>query len=186
MSMTLLLWKAPVTDDPDVVERLVEPYYEHSDDSAFESSPDLAAFASELRARYPEPGGPWADGLNESDRILMLSIRWGAENSFIDAIVELAEKHELVLYDPQGGPDITLPGVEDTPAEPDRPHSVVDYLKFVGMGMLAAGVFWLGWTIDVPVLNWILMIVGGFFVLVIVFLLVILRAGPKEDEVKRS
>jgi hypothetical protein len=49
------------------------------------------------------------------------------------------------------------------------------------MGIVAAGVFWIGWRIDVPVLDWILMIVGGFFVTVIVFLLWILTFEPKRE-----
>lgn len=186
--MTLILWKAPVTDDLDEVERLVEPYYKEGNDRAFEPSLDLASFTNELLQRYPSPvadepyDGPWADGLEGTDRVLFLSIRWKAENSFIDAIVKLANKHELVLYDPQG-PDITLPG-DPVAAEPVPPPRVRDHLAFVGMALVAAAVFWLGWTIDVPVLRWVLMIVAGFFLSVIVFLLWILLFGAKEDETR--
>jgi len=42
-------------------------------------------------------------------------------------------------------------------------------------------VFWLGWRIDVPVLEWVLMISGGFVVTVVVFLLGIFMFGPKEE-----
>ena len=41
--------------------------------------------------------------------------------------------------------------------------------------------FWLGWWIDVPVLEWVLMIGGGFGVAVVVFLLSILLFGAKEE-----
>ena len=41
--------------------------------------------------------------------------------------------------------------------------------------------FWLGWWIDVPVLGWILMIVGGFVVSVVVFLLYILLSERKHE-----
>ena len=94
-------------------------------------------------------------------------------------LVELTRAHELVLYDPQG-PDIHLPGdpVESGPIPPPR---LADHLTFVLMGLAAAGVFWLGWWIDVPVLDWILMIIGGFFLSVIVFLLRILMSGPKDE-----
>ena len=49
------------------------------------------------------------------------------------------------------------------------------------MELAAAGVFLLGWRIDVPVLDWILMITGGFFFSVVVFLLGILLFGPKDE-----
>ncbi len=56
----------------------------------------------------------------------------------------------------------------------------MDYFKFLLIGLAAAGVFWLGWRIDVPVLNWPLTIIG-FFVTVVVFLLGILLLGPKGE-----
>lgn len=60
MSMTLILWKAPVVDDPDEAKKLLEPWYETEDDSAFEPSPDIAKVANELRRLYP-----WRDLTNE-------------------------------------------------------------------------------------------------------------------------
>jgi hypothetical protein len=43
MSETLILWKAPVVDDPDEAARLLAPYYDDGDESAFEPSPDVTA-----------------------------------------------------------------------------------------------------------------------------------------------
>src|SRR5215208_4287955 len=95
MGMNLILWKAPVVDDPDEAARLLEPYYKNGDDSA---------------RRFPEGiEGPWGGPTaGKVDRVLFLSMPWGVSDTIIDAIAELARKHELVLYDPQG-PDITLP-----------------------------------------------------------------------------
>ena len=168
--MTLILWKAPVVDDPDEAKELLKPYYDHEDDSAFEPSAHLAEVANELLRRFPDPeNGPWADfPPDQTDRLLLLHIRWGADKAIIDAIVELAREHELVLYDPQG-PDLTLPG-DPVESGPIPPVGLVDYLKVGLMGLAAAGVFWLGWWIDVPVLHWVLMIIGGFFLTVIAFL----------------
>jgi hypothetical protein len=181
MSMTLVLWKAPVVADSDEAERLLQAYYDRSDDSAFEPSPAIATVSNELLRRFPESDdGPWADMPPEqTDRVLLLSIRWGAGNAVIDAIVELAREHGLVLYDPQG-PDVTLP---DDPVDvgPAPPPTLLDHLKIVGIGLAAAGVFWVGWRIDVPVLNWLLMVGGGFLVAVVIFLLWILLFGPKEE-----
>jgi hypothetical protein len=182
MSMTLILWKWPVVVDADEAKELLEPYYDHGDESAFEPSADLAKVADELLRRFPDLNeGPWADGLppEATDRLLVIDIRWGADNAIIDAIVELAREHDLVLYDPQG-PDVHPPAdpVEPTPIPPTR---FVDFLKIPLIGIAAAGVFWIGWKIDVPVLDWVLMIVGGFFVSVILFLLWIFMFGPRED-----
>src|SRR5215208_5609886 len=110
MGMNLILWKAPVVDDPDEAARLLEPYYKNGDDSAFEPSADVTAVSDELARRFPEGiEGPWGDPTaGKVDRVLFLSMPWGVSDTIIDAIAELARKHELVLYDPQG-PDITLP-----------------------------------------------------------------------------
>jgi len=180
MSMTLILWKAPVVDDSDEAEALLKPFYDNGDESAFESSADIAKVSRELLRRFPDSGdGPWADGPPyEAERVLLLTIRWGADDAVIDAITELAREHELVLYDPQG-PDVHLP---DEPVDiiPVPAPTLADRLKIVLMGVVAAGVFWLGWRIDVPVLNWILMIVGGFFFSVVVFLWVVTTVAPKD------
>jgi len=53
MSMTLILWKAPVVDDEDEAQALLEPWYETGDDSAFEPSEDLAAVHDLLLRDFP-------------------------------------------------------------------------------------------------------------------------------------
>ena len=183
MSMTLILWKAPVVDDPDEAKALFEPYNEREDDSAFEPSEDIATVARELLRRFPyADDAPWADFPPEqTDRLLLLSIRWGADNAILDAVVELAREYDLVLYDPQG-PDVGIPGDPiTTPDEPKLATRVLGYIKILSIGLASAGVFWLGWRIEVPVLNWILMIIGGFVVSAVLFLFGILLFGPKTD-----
>ena len=180
MTYDYLLWKAPLVTDADEAKRLVEPYWQRADESAFEPSPDVTAVAAELLRRFPHSEtGPWGESIPDqgNDRVLHLNIRNSADEAVLDAMVELAREHGLILYDPQG-PDVTLPTdpVDTGPAPPPR---LIDYLKIVLMGVAAGTVFWLGWSIEVPVLNWILMIVGGFFLSVIVFLLWILIFPPK-------
>ena len=186
--MTLYLWKGPVTEDPDEAKRLIERWDERGDDSAFEASPEIAKVADELIRRFPDAEhGPWADDLPAAtDRIIYMTIRWGADNAVLDAIAELAYAHGLVLYDPQG-PNVGL-ATDPSMTVPDEPIRAGDYLTFVAMLVAAVGVFWLGWWIEVPVLNWILMIVGGFFVSVTLFLIAAMIFGPKADgdEPRRS
>ena len=118
MSMTLILWKAPVIEDPDEAKSLLEPWYERGDDSAFTPSEDVAAVRERLRARYPDDPSPenhpddscpWSDlPIQDNDRLLVLDIRWSAQHQVFADITALARIHGLVLYDPQG-PDIILP-----------------------------------------------------------------------------
>jgi len=180
--MTLVLWKAPLLDHPDEAARLLEPYHERGDDSAFAPSPDIANVSNALRRRFPDvKRGPWADDLppKEVDRVLLLTIRWSADAAVLNTIVELAREHNLVVYDPQG-PGFYLPYPVVTgpvPGPTPRP-SVGDHLKVIVIGIAAAGVFLLGWWTEVPVLNWILMIVGGSLLTVILFLLGIFIFRP--------
>ncbi len=105
MSMDLFVWKAPVTDDPDEAAKLVGRYYDEDDRSVVEPSADIAAFAEALRSCYsdePTDFGdddcPWASlPFDQTDRLIALNIRWSADNSVLDAIVELAREHRLVV-----------------------------------------------------------------------------------------
>ena len=53
MSMTLLLWKAPIVREADEAEALLKPYYQTEDESVFEASPDIVAAGEELTRLYP-------------------------------------------------------------------------------------------------------------------------------------
>ena len=183
--MTLVLWKAPVVDDPGEAKALLQPYYENEDDSAFEPSDDIARVRAELLRRFPDdPSGeseatsPWADGPEGTDRLLLLSIRWGADDAVLDATLALAREHGLVLYDPQG-PHVQLPS-DPLPEEMPVRIGFADYAKTILFVLAGVGMFAAGWWLPVPVLNWLLMIAGGFLTIVAVFLLVVLVFGPKE------
>ena len=182
MSMTLLLWKAPVVRESDEAEELLKPFYNGGDESGFEPSDDLTVVSKKLLERFPDTDdGPWSDWPPyDSNRILMLGIKWGADNAVIDAIEELAKKHELVLYDPQG-PDVHLHDDPDEPAGPVEELSTRDVLKMFPMALIAAGIFFLGWWIDVPVLRWVLMIGGAFLFSVVIFLFWVLLFDSKKD-----
>jgi hypothetical protein len=187
---TLYLWKAPVVDDPDEAERLMKAYNEREDDSAFQPSAAVATVSDELLRRFPDrfpdaKDGPWEAAPYPTDRLLAVTVWNGADNAdaVLDAIFALAREHELVLYDPQG-PDVTLPG--DPLPGPTPPLSLFDRFKMVLMGLAVglagAGVFWLGWRIEVPVLEWVLMFVGGFGFSLGVFLIGIFVSAPASED----
>ena len=176
---TVALWKAPVVREPDEAEALLRPYGVGGDDSAFEPSADVAAVANELVRRFPdsesEEEGPWESPPYQTDRVLYVTIGGVDDERFktvTDAIFALAREHGLIVYDLEG-PSVHLP--DDPLPEPDQPPTLIDNIKFAaffgGVGLVGAGVFWVGWRIDVPVLDWLLMIVGGFFALMPVVLL---------------
>jgi hypothetical protein len=165
MSMTLILWKAPVTDDPDQAKRLLEPWYDREDDSAFEPSDDLDVMLERLLDRWPfdpETGSkPWADGPENTGRLLDLSISWGGDGRILADIAALARIHELVLYDPQG-PDIILPTdpIEELTEFPG--FKLVDWAKIGAMVAGLSTVTYGAWLIP-HWIRWPAVLVTGFF-----------------------
>jgi hypothetical protein len=184
MSMTLILWKAPVVDDPDEAKRLLQPWYDHEDDSAFASSEDLGIMLERLLAQWPfDPGtgsDPWADGPENTGRLLDLSISWGGDGRILADITALAKIHGLVLYDPQG-PDIFLP---DTPIEELTGFpgfKLIDWLKIGAMVAALTGVTYAAWLIP-HWLKWPAVVVAGFFALAAWFVLVAMMFGRRIME----
>lgn len=196
MSMTLILWKAPVVDDPDEAKALLERWYDHDDDSLFEPSDDIARVAGELRSRWaddyesdPPDDCPWADmPFEQSDRLLAIHIRWGADDAAIAAIVALARKYELVLYDPQG-PDVFLPTdpIEELTQIP--PFKAIDWLKIAAMVIGLGALTYAAWLIPIGWLRWPAVAVGAFFTAAALFVLGTMMFGRQSggsDQSSRS
>ncbi|HEY0115111.1 MAG TPA: hypothetical protein VGB54_05270 [Allosphingosinicella sp.] len=173
MSMTLILWKGPLVREAKEAEKLLKPFYDREDESAFESNEAIRLVWNELLSRYPDDGSverpeddpsPWADfPPYVSDRLLVLDIRWSADPAALDDIQRLARAHELVLYDPQG-PDVHLPTDPEEPPEVHEKLGFGAYAMAIGVTLLGLAVLVAGWMLPVPVINWLL-IVAGLFIL---------------------
>ena len=196
MSMTLMLWKAPVVADADEARALTADWYENEDDSAFEPSDDIAKAADELRRRWPyrfltndetvarmseeeraqyspealkeirgvdEPeGSPWADlPFWQSERLLVLDIRWSADDEVAAVITALARTCGLVLYDPQG-PDVFLPTDPIEDLIEDK-ATAKDWLGIIAMSAFLCGLAYAAWLIPIWWVKWPAVVVAGFF-----------------------
>jgi len=214
MSMTLILWKAPVVREPAEAEALLKPFYDFEDDSAFEASPDIAIVADELRRLYPyrllsneesvaampeerrrlyseealseirgvEGGEPWADlPFYQTDRLLVVDVRWGADDAVIAAIVALARKFDLVLFDPQG-PDVFLATdpIDELTEFPG--FKAVDWLKIAGMVALLSGLTYGAWLMPIGWVRWPLVVVAGFIAAAAWFVLFLMIFGRRIIE----
>jgi hypothetical protein len=138
----------------------------------------LRLFPHDASHDTAETASPWLDfPPRETNRLLLLNIHSGAEDDVLNEALDLANEHALVLYDPQG-PNVYLP----FRLQPeDQGFDFVGYAKILLFGLGSVALFVAGWWLPVPVLNWLLMFVGGFLTSVVVFLLVILAGGAKED-----
>lgn len=98
-----------------------------------------------------------------------MNLQWRVSDDMLDAIVELAEKHELVLYDPQG-PTVYVPGETDT--EPIRRDPLV--LRQALIGLLIGAVLVVGGlVVPIPIFDWIAIGIGAFVVLMALYSVVV-------------
>jgi hypothetical protein len=164
--MDLYVWKAPVVTDEGVAQQLIT----REDEGIFEPSADLERFYAELLELFPPPEAfteqeleddpiPWADSPYGSERLVCLSIRWSAEDEDLDTIVELARRHDLVLYDPQG-PSFHSP-VDENEDVPDA-AGAGEYVRGALLAVFGVLFAFLAWKASIPVLSWMLVFVGGF------------------------
>jgi len=79
--------------------------------------------------------------------------------------VALAQKRDLVLYDPQGPTFHSPAGLLVEPVRRD-PAVLRQALKalFVGVALVVGG-----WVLPIPVLDWIAIVIGAFVVLMALY-----------------
>jgi hypothetical protein len=179
MSFDLIVWKEPAVTTEEEAGSLVHRFHESGDPSVFHASEEVLHFYDELLQRCPAlesfddddsraAGSPWSVTPPRSDRVIELNIRWRAPDAMVDTMVELARKHQLVMYDPQG-PSLHSPVADDEP--PDIAGQVKQALIAGALGLLLIVA---GTLIPIRVLGWPIIGVGGFLVLMTVYTLVVL------------
>lgn len=183
MSMTLILWKAPWVDNPDDAADLFKNWCDSGDESEFEPSEDIARAADMLRSRWPDtydgdpPANcPWSDmPFEQSDRLLAIHLRWGADDAAIAAIYVIAKQLGLYLYDPQG-PDVFLP-TDPIESEPVPPPTAWEWFKGIAIAAFLCGLTWAAWQIPLWWLKWPAVIVSGFLAAAGIFVVGCMIAG---------
>ena len=167
MSMDLYLWKAPVIEDADEARTLLDRFYDRNEEGVFAPSEDVARALARIRERYSDaPGvtdGPWSSWpIEDSDRLIALNIRWSVDGEVLDAIVDIAREHDLVIYDPQG-PDVYRARDATEPA-PDEKPTAKDFLAVMSLFLPIAGATLAAWWfIPWGWLRWPLVAIGLFF-----------------------
>lgn len=167
--MDLYVWKGPVASSEDEANDLLV-----GDPDLFEPSDDVVRFYDELLARYPALESfcedeidtaetYWSVTPERSDRLIGMNLRWRVSDQMLNAIVELARKHELVLYDPQ-----VPPRARRVADRADPPDPLV--LRQALIGLLIGAVLVVGgWVVPIPVLDWIAIVIGAFLVLMALY-----------------
>ena len=110
-----------------------------------------------------EGGEPWSEfPFYQSDRLLIVSIRWKAGDGVIEDIMRLAEEHRLFLYDPQG-PEVYSADSWQTQTGPTEPITLRQKLQTVPMLLFFLAITIGGWFIPWWWVRWPVMAIGAFF-----------------------
>lgn len=105
--------------------------------------------------------GPWSEiPFEQTDNLLVLNIRWSADNKVLDDIVRIGRERSLLIYDPQG-PSVYLPD-DPEQTEPDPPMTLGEALKTLPMAVVLVGLTIAAWFIPIGWIRWPLVIVIGF------------------------
>lgn len=121
MSYTFAVWDGQkpesATAAVETLERLDQEYPSGSD---VEPTEGIALFLRDLLARWPDisdeagEASPWADGPlrgNASGPVLLIGVVYSQLQEATDFLVEMAQIHDLVLFDPQEDVVLSPPGV---------------------------------------------------------------------------
>ena len=111
MSYSLWAFKGPIpASEGDFVERLAR--FNDGDETAFEASPDVAAFYEALMKKHPPledlpedkvERSVWSMTPDASDRLVSIDCVWPEAERMAKDVGQLARKYGLALMDPQSG-----------------------------------------------------------------------------------
>ena len=127
MSYDLAVWIRPVpADDAEALERYVELMEGMERDMDADPppapAPELVRYADELLEWYPDitpdgdEGSPWASGplkANIVGSVFYFSMTYSAAEDAIPFIVDRAQVHQLVCFDPQTEKLLSRPGASE-------------------------------------------------------------------------
>lgn len=104
MSFDLGVWHEPALLTADEAAAKYKALCEGADFPAHES---VAAFRDDVTAQYPDLtadlNSPWSAALGVTGAAVVMAIQWASSLEVVGVIRDLAERHDLVCYDPQAG-----------------------------------------------------------------------------------
>jgi hypothetical protein len=183
VTFDLYAWKSPRDLDADGAAAVVQRWHDDGADPAaspFEPSEDVGWFHRELTRDEPELVVVSDAVPNPSTRPVWLStdsepparlvaIRLGPETTgdAVDDIFSLGVKYDLVLFDTRAHRvHLPLEEMATYASATFWPGGAVQAAVAGGFGLVLAIV---GWFLPIPIIGWILIIVGGFLFVMAVF-----------------
>ena len=148
LEIGVFVTETPLTDK-DALQRYRAHRGERNPDRSGEPAPGIAAFVTDLTDRYPRleslpeedrTESPWSGDFDVSDRQVVIAMGGSQCADAVDSIMELAEKHGLVCFDPKTRSVLTAPpGIHM-----DRQSDTAMWpLTLATLSLAIAGLLWL-------------------------------------------
>jgi hypothetical protein len=184
VTFDLYAWKSPRDLDADGAAALVQRWHDEGADPAagpFEPSSDVGWFHRELVSdrtglelvsdANPTPSTKpvWLSGGDDEPPSRLVAIRVGPEatGDDLDDVFSLAAKYDLVVFDARSGlVHVPLKEMADYADATFWPSGALQAAVAGGFGLVLAIV---GWFLPIPIVGWILIIVGGFLFVMAMF-----------------
>ena len=198
MTLDLFAWKAPRDLDADRAAALVESWQAAGGNPAtspFEPSTDVGWFYRELIGDLPDlemstdavpsqSRAPiWLATTEERPaRVVAMRLTPDLSRDDLDAIVGLAAKYDLVLFDAEHHA-VHLP-LEAMAAHASATFWPAGAIQAAVAGGIGAVIALVAWTVGIPILSGIVIIIGGFLVVMAVYTFV--HEGRKAIARRRS
>jgi hypothetical protein len=198
MSFDLYAWKSPRDLDADAAEALLDAWNESGGDpgnSPFEPSSDVAWFYRELIKDEPELGASsdavpnpstapiWLATTDEAPaRVVRIPVSAATPGGAVDTIFSLAAKYDLVVYDTQSR-RIHRP-LDEMAAYASATFWSAGAIQAAVAGGIGLIIAIVAWILGIPVLSGIVIVIGGFLVVMAVFTFV--REGRKAMKGRRQ
>jgi hypothetical protein len=194
----LIVWAAPKDVDDEQARDLVARWLDAGGDpqsSPFESTTDIGWFYRELKQEHPDLDAVtdakptttnrpvWLSGSDEPPA-RVVGIRLADDSrGVIETVLGLAVKYDLIVLDPRSG-RVTRPQqvMSDYASATFWPSGAIRSVVAAVIGvLLVVG----GWVLGIPIVGWLLILVGAFLVVLSVVTLVAegrkrIRAGSVE------
>jgi hypothetical protein len=183
MTFDLYAWKSPRDLDAEQADQVITGWLEASSDpgdSPFEPNADVGWFYQEVVHDLPDletlsDGAPNSNGTPvwlsttpaQPARLVAIRLSDPSPADVLDTIFGLAAKYDLVLFDTRSR-RVHYP-VEEMAAQATAtfwPSGAIQAAVASGIGGLIAVV---AWVLEIPVLSGLLVVVGGFMVVMAVY-----------------
>lgn len=198
MTFDLYAWKSPRDLDADGAEALLDSWQETGGDpseSPFEPSADVGWFYRELTKDAPDlevlsdavPNASkapiWLSTTPEPPaRVVQMRLSPETPGDVLESIFGLVMKYDLVLFDPRTR-RVRLP-FEEMAVYASAAFWPAGAIQASVAGVIGAVMFVVGYLLGIPLLSWVLELIGGFLFVMAVYTFI--HEGRKAVKKRRE